>query len=219
MLIFHPFPALLAERSAAAAADSNRKRTRPGDHVLEGVACYRTSDGTLRMAHDLYDPRCSGGDEPGLGRVTCRLVHYPNDTHGYETSVTDFVPASEILADTGPWGDPTAGVTRDGEIVLAGRRADIEDEIPAMKPLRVQRAGMSEDAAPEVAVLFSPPHQNDTLYIGSMVEVEKALLDRLNFPSSAILGEIWKQASLRGVLRVVDDIRIVKAPAPAGIEP
>ena len=116
MVKYTPFPPALAEVSAKNAKDQHEARKgKSGDHVSRDVAVYRTKDGKLHRAYDSYKPECPEGAEPGLGDVSARLEHYPNDTSGYKLTVTSFTPASELLRDA-PLHDPA-------------RRSDVMDRL------------------------------------------------------------------------------------------
>lgn len=109
-----PFPPVLVQISArnAAASVEARRGKRPGDHLIDGVAAYRTPDGKLHAAYDLYEPTYPEGAEPGLGRISSRLEYYPNDTAGYRSHVTDFRPASVLLAESPEWSNPAVAFYR-----------------------------------------------------------------------------------------------------------
>lgn len=119
-----PFPPALAAMSAAAAkasfeagqADFASKG--PQSHSTQGLAAFRLPDGTLRSAYDLYDPKHPIDAEPGLAVIHYKPQYSVNGYEGYSTTVSDFVPAEEILrADSlfNPGGDRD----RNGALALA----------------------------------------------------------------------------------------------------
>jgi len=135
-----PFPPILVQisaRNAAAAAEARRGK-RPGDHVVDGVASYHTPDGKLHAAYDLYEPTYPQGAEPGLGRLTFRIEHFPNDTSGYRSQVTDFRPASELLSESPEWSNPAVAFYR-----FQGREGFICARSEAELEARLIDAGLS----------------------------------------------------------------------------
>jgi hypothetical protein len=105
---FIPFPPTIAATSAKSAKAQNEARKGKGmkGHSDKDRACYRDPDGRLHMAYDPYNPQHPIGATPGLGTVHARVGHYANDTSGYTFTVSDFIPAEEILNDRKTWSDP-----------------------------------------------------------------------------------------------------------------
>lgn len=98
-MIFHKFPKEVAKMSATNAAASyaesqaSKTKMRVGDSRKTcNVAGYRTPEGRLRIAYDLYAPEYPEGCEPGIVDYTAVLRFYPNETHGYDTYAENFRP-------------------------------------------------------------------------------------------------------------------------------
>lgn len=167
-----PFPPILVQisaRNAAASAEAGRGKG-ARDHVADGVAAYRTADGKLYAAYDLYEPTYPSGAEPGLGRLVSKLEHYPNDTAGYRSHVTDFRPASELLDGSPHWSSPAvAFFSFEGQEGFLVARS--EDEIDArlvdareglhlqQKPLQCH--GLTGSEPPAVFLLLATPARTE----------------------------------------------------------
>lgn len=99
-----PFPPTLVRISATAAhdriaqaqKDARRKSFVMKDHESDNVAVIRGINGKIRPAYDVYAPEHLPGEEPGLGRVSYKVRHYPNDTSGYESEVVSFESIAEL---------------------------------------------------------------------------------------------------------------------------
>ncbi|MBW3243455.1 hypothetical protein KUV57_12345 [Epibacterium sp. DP7N7-1] len=106
MVKYIPFPPALAEVSAKnAKMQYSARMGKSKDYVSRDLAVYRDADGRLHRAYNSFEPQYPEGAEPGLGDVSARLKYYPNETSGYELTVTTFTPASELLRDA-PLHDP-----------------------------------------------------------------------------------------------------------------
>lgn len=175
-----PFPPVLVQisaRNAAASAAAGRgKGSR--DHVVDGVAAYRTQDGKLHPAYDLYEPTYPSGAEPGLGRLVSRLEHYVNDTSGYRSHVTDFRPASELLADGPEWANPAVAWFKLGDqqgFLLARSEKELEERIGEpresmhlqQKPLQCH--GLSGNEPPSVFLLLATSARTE-LHVASTMD-------------------------------------------------
>lgn len=120
---FIPFPAFIANQSAEAARASyemSRHRKTPAqDYKIDDVACYRMPDGRVQTAYDLYAPMFPEGATPGIGMAQYKLRHYPNDSSGYETNVTNFRALDQILEEDGPQDMTVGAVARiNGDTLL-----------------------------------------------------------------------------------------------------
>ena len=199
-----PFPPELAARSSRNAQENNesRKGTPPGNHSSPGLACYREADGTLRMANDPYEPQYPENALPGLGTIHSRLEYYPNSTHGYTHTVSDFEPAETLLANSALWANPCFAVREpDGHLPVSGPLIVDPSEMfvapfimapsetilaemisengglysrPQVIPL-----GMDGEHAPE-AVVYQYGKWKNYAFVGASNAIVEALVERYN---------------------------------------
>ena len=89
-----PFPPDIAAQSAERTRESYNKSKgkKPASHATENALCYMMPNGALRQVYDPYKAEYPEGCIPGYGTVHAHLSYYANDTHGYEYSVTNFIP-------------------------------------------------------------------------------------------------------------------------------
>lgn len=189
---FIPFPATLAATSSENAKRQyeSRKGKRAGDHTSEGVACYQDESGKLHMAYDPYDPQYPHGATPGLGKVHARLKHFPNDTSGYDFHVTDFTPASELIANCGIWENPCVAIRKDiiagepysqGRMMIAPSETSLSDMLPENLDLCIRPTvvcvGMEDEGAPNAAV-YMEPGAKKTVVIGDAGAIAEAMVQK-----------------------------------------
>lgn len=182
-----PFPPELAAISATSAKMQYeaRKGKNTGDHSTQNVACYRMPDGSVKRSYDSYKADYPEGSEPGLGTVHSTLRHYPNDTHGYTMHVTDFSPASELLAESAPWANPSVAYVEavnggEGHFIFAANEDELADNLSGeanviRPPVKLCDGG---EAPPETAILLRP-HYNPVLYAGSKDAVHAQIMTDL----------------------------------------
>ncbi len=95
---FFDFPPAVAKESAERAnascfSTAQQARQRIGEtRSTPNVCCFKLQSGIVRPVYDLFKPTYPEGSMPGMGTVHAVLCFYPNDTHGYEFTATDFVP-------------------------------------------------------------------------------------------------------------------------------
>ncbi|MCE6957723.1 hypothetical protein LAZ40_01440 [Cereibacter sphaeroides] len=183
-----PFPHRIAAISAASAAASlaARRSMRPGDHETPDVAAYRMPDGTVRPAYDLYEPMYPPGAEPGLGRMVSKLEYFPNDTSGYRSHVTDFRPASDLLAGQPEWAAPAiAWFSLHGEqgFVVARSEEELAERLgPPVEGLRTWRRPLKTDdldpQAPPQQMMIVSALGGTSLFAASSLEALRDLVAR-----------------------------------------
>lgn len=119
---FIPFPPALRQYAAAVVTASHAehvqrrrasRKTLPEDHVTPEGAAYRLTDGTVRAAYDLYRPAYPAGAVPGMAELTHKVQWDAGGGHGYRTFCTKFEPASDLLANYGPWASAAAAYVRE----------------------------------------------------------------------------------------------------------
>ena len=60
--------------------------------TLPEQLAYRTADGALRGVYDPYRAEYPAGATPGTATIIRTAKFYPNETHAYEDTLTDFRP-------------------------------------------------------------------------------------------------------------------------------
>lgn len=185
-MIFTPFPPQIAERSAEAARLSRMGKPLR-DHVIAQVAAYRTEDGAVRPAYDLYAPMHPAGAEPGLADLSCRLRWHPNDTHSYDTNATNFTPAAEILKAAGPWANPAAAWIRQGdaqgflltqnEAEMEVRLADLEEGAEVFRHV-LRLRGMGGETPPAALLIVGMGGRDELYAAGSLEAMAEAMAER-----------------------------------------
>lgn len=193
-----PFPPALREIAAAntsaeyEARLAQRRAQRvntPSDHVSLQAAAYRLPNGAVKPAYDLYNAEYPEGAEPGLADMTHRVKYYPNDTHGYQTSCSNFAPAPDVLSEHGPWACAAAAYVRQsgasagsgtlylapGEAALADMlaAAQVADEANIDRPVVELTADIGTESPGAIAyggVRMGGPHSDGrcgTVYVGN----------------------------------------------------
>lgn len=173
-----PFPPVIAARSAAAAlASGQNKNRKKGDYSIDDIASYRLPDGTVRPAYNLYQPTFPEGAEPGVGRLHCKLNHYPNDTSGYTLSVSEFCPSQTIMKDCSAWENPAIAVIdgMDGVRFIMAPSEDllsVDYEVAEGNVIRpfVEVVSIPDGAEPECLMFIGSPYYQQIL-VGSTEDV------------------------------------------------
>lgn len=225
-----PFPPVLVQISArnAAASVEARRGKRPGDHVLDGVAAYRTADGKIHPAYDLYEPTYPAGAEPGLGRLASRLEHFPNDSSGYRSHVSDFRPASELLAESPEWSNPAVAFYRfqgqegflcaRSEAELEARLIDVGEGLQIeQKPLQCH--GLLANESPAVFLLLATQARTEIHVAADMEAMAEGIAKRTSWldlgrgTAAERIDRFCQKGSERGWTVVCQDISTAEAQA------
>ena len=183
-----PFPPQIALQSYESVGISQEiRRSDPRDHSVI-IACYQGPDGSLRVPNDLHNPRYPEGLIPGVATRHVKLHHYPNDTKGYKYSVSDFIAAETLLADSPIWANPCLAVRKsdsDSErFIISCSEELLSKAIQGKQDLFhrpiIRTLGMDGKTAPETMVYVGMQVDNlyDYLcYAGSPNDISKELLE------------------------------------------
>lgn len=189
-----PFPPTLVRMSAQAAeqrVEQNKKNARrPGgvirDHEAENVAVIRSENGAIRPAYDVYRPMHLPGETPGIGKVSYRAEHYPNDTSGYVATVMSFETVEDLEARgvavdrtafalvTLDGGDPDTEhhlVTAENEPALAAIIAGLPESAKIVRPVVV-----TVNDAPIVEAFGSAVHGSGEIHAAPDIDGLGAML-------------------------------------------
>ena len=208
-----PFPPQIALQSYENAGISQEiRRSDPRDHSVI-IACYQDSDGLLRVPDDLHKPRYPEGSIPGVATRHAKLHHYSNGAERYKYSVSDFIAAETLLADSPLWANPCLAVRKSDcsgseRFTIAPSEELLSKAIQGKQDLYyrpfITTHGMDGKTTPEILVVVEDIYEF-FCYAGSPKAISKKLMEWFGHLWSADELDSFTNSDPENILHIVSE--------------